>query len=95
MVERMETASDSDLDLYRASLRELFASIKVVADEWEVRFEADFRETQAALLRAAGGSANNVVAGGRFELKRMETRPPHGSIVVHTVQLCLDLLDRW
>jgi hypothetical protein len=55
-VERIETeSSDSDLDLYRASLRELFGSIKVVADEREVRFEADLRETQAALLRAAGG----------------------------------------
>ena len=67
MVERIETeSSDSDLDLYRASLRELFGSIKVVADDWEIRFEADLRETQAALLRAAGGSANNVVAGARF-----------------------------
>ncbi len=69
MVERIETeSSDSDLDLYRASLRELFGSIKVVADEWEVRFEADLRETQTALLRAAGGSANNVVAGACYLL---------------------------
>lgn len=67
MVERIETeSSDSDLDFYRASLRELFGSIKVVADEWEIRFEADLRETQAALLRATGGSANNVVAPARL-----------------------------
>jgi hypothetical protein len=67
LVERIETvSSEEDLSLYRASLRELFGSIKVVADDWEIRFEADLRETQAALLRAAGGSANNVVAGARF-----------------------------
>ena len=29
----------------------------------EARLETDLRETQTALLRAAGGSANNVVAG--------------------------------
>lgn len=69
MVERIETAlPEGDVDEFRGGLRELFGSIKVVADDWEVRFEADFRETQTALLRAAGGSANNVVAGGCFEL---------------------------
>jgi hypothetical protein len=36
------------------SLQELFGSFKVVSDDWEVRFEADLRETQAALQRAAG-----------------------------------------
>ena len=46
-------------------LRALFGSINVVADEHEIRFEADLRATQLSLLRAAGGSANNVVAGAR------------------------------
>lgn len=50
----------------RAELRALFGSIRVVADERELRFEADLHETQAALLRAVGVSANNVVAGARF-----------------------------
>ena len=53
----------SDVDMARTELRNLFGSIRVVADEREVRLEADLRETQAALLRAAGTSANNVVAG--------------------------------
>jgi hypothetical protein len=68
LVERLETSLvEADVETARAELRTLFGSIRVVADEWEVRLEADLRETQAALLRAAGGSANNLVAGGCFE----------------------------
>lgn len=48
----------------RAPLRELSGSNRVIGEEQEVRFEADLRETHTAPLRAAGGSANNVVAGG-------------------------------
>jgi len=54
---------ETDVDRARVELRALFGSINVVADEWEVRLEADLRQTRAALVRAAGGSANNVVAG--------------------------------
>jgi len=53
---------EADIEQARADLRALFGSIKVVADEQEIRFEADLRATQLALLRATGGSANNVVA---------------------------------
>jgi hypothetical protein len=49
----------------RPELRALFGSIMVFADEAEIRLESDLGETQAALVRAAGGSANNVVAGTR------------------------------
>ena len=58
----------ADIEQARSDLRALFGSIAVVADEQEIRFEADLRETQLALLQAAGGTANNVVAGARFEL---------------------------
>ena len=54
------------MDMTRAELRTLFGSIRVAADEREVCFEADLRGTQAALLRAVGASANNVVAGAGF-----------------------------
>jgi hypothetical protein len=68
MVEALERSlPEADIEQARAHLRALFGSIKVVADEKEVRFEADLRATQFALLRAAGGTANNVVAGARFD----------------------------
>jgi len=69
MMETLERAlPDVHIEQARADLRALFGSIRVVGDEQEIRFEADLRATQLVLLRAAGGSANNVVAGGRFEL---------------------------
>jgi site-specific DNA recombinase len=68
MVEALERSlPEADIEQARADLRALFGSVKVVADEQEIRFEADPRATQLALLRAAGGSANNVVAGAGFE----------------------------
>jgi site-specific DNA recombinase len=68
IVEALERSlPEADIEQARAQLRALFGSIKVVADEQEIRFEADLRATQLALLRAAGGSANNVVAGAGFE----------------------------
>jgi site-specific DNA recombinase len=67
MVEALEhSLPQADIEQARADLRALFGSITVVADEQEIRFEADLRATQLALLRAAGGSANNVVAGARY-----------------------------
>jgi len=64
IVEALERSfPEADIEEARAHLRALFASIKVVAHEQEIRFEADQRGTQLALLRAAGASANNVVAG--------------------------------
>jgi site-specific DNA recombinase len=69
LVERLETSLiETDMDMARADLRTLFGSIRVMSDEREVRFEADLRGTQAALLRAVGASANNVVAGACFGL---------------------------
>jgi hypothetical protein len=69
LVELLETSlAEADVETALAELRTLFGTIRVVADEWQVRLEADLRETEAALLRTAGGSANNVVAGGRYEL---------------------------
>ena len=55
--------AQTDIERARAELRALFGSINVVADEWEVRLEADLRQTQAALLQVVGAAANNVVAG--------------------------------
>jgi hypothetical protein len=67
IVERIDTSlSEGDLEEARATLRELFGSIRVIGEEREVRFEADPRETRTALLRAAGGSVNNPVAGAGF-----------------------------
>jgi hypothetical protein len=64
MVEALDRSlPEADIEQARADLRALFGSIKVVAREQEIRFEADLRATQLALLRAAGGSANNVVTG--------------------------------
>lgn len=69
LVERAERSlAETDVDMARAELRSLFGSIRVVSDEREVRFEADLRETQTALLRAVGASANNVVAGACYGL---------------------------
>jgi len=69
MVETLERAlPDVDIEQARADLRALLGSIRVVGDEQGIRFEAELRATQLALLRAAGGSANNVVAGARFRL---------------------------
>ena len=68
LVARLETSLlETDVETARAELRTLFGSIRVVSDEREVRFEADLRQTQAALLQAVGASANNVVAGAGFE----------------------------
>jgi hypothetical protein len=67
LVERAERSlAETDVDMARAELRSLFGFIRVVSDEREVRFEADLRETQVALLRAVGASANNVVAGACY-----------------------------
>jgi hypothetical protein len=67
MVEALERSlPEADIEQARADLRALFGSINVVADEQEIRFEADLRATQLSPLRAAGGSANNVVAGARY-----------------------------
>ena len=69
LVEQLETSlAETNVDRARAELRALFGSITVVADETEIRLESDLRETQAAMVRAAGGSANNVVAGARYAL---------------------------
>jgi hypothetical protein len=54
LVGSLETSlAETDVERARGELRTLFGYIRVVADEWEVRLEADLRETQAALLRAA------------------------------------------
>ena len=63
MVEALER-SLPEAEQARADLPALFGSIKVVADEQEIRFETDLRATQFALLWAAGGS--NMVAGAGF-----------------------------
>jgi multidrug efflux pump subunit AcrA (membrane-fusion protein) len=64
LVDTLEKSlAETDVDRARAELRALFGSINVVADEWEVRFEADLHRVRAALEQAAGRSANNVVAG--------------------------------
>lgn len=56
LVDRLERSlAETDVDVARAELRTLFGSIRVVADEREVRFEADLRGTQTALVRAVGG----------------------------------------
>jgi hypothetical protein len=69
LVDRLEKSlAESDVDIPRAELRTLLGSIRVVSDEQEVRLESDLRGTQAALLRAVGVSANNVVAGACFGL---------------------------
>jgi hypothetical protein len=55
MVEALERSlPKADIEQARADLRALFGSIRVVGDEQEIRFEADLRATQLALLRAAG-----------------------------------------
>jgi len=41
---------EADIEQARADLRALFGSIKVVADEQEIGFEADLRAIQLALL---------------------------------------------
>jgi hypothetical protein len=65
MVEALERSlPQADIEQARAHLSELFGSIKVGADEKEIRFEADLRATQMALLRAAGGSAMPIRVHG-------------------------------
>lgn len=67
MVEALERSlPEADIGQARTDLRALFGSIKVVADEQEIRLEADLRATRLSLPRGAGGSANNVVAGARY-----------------------------
>ena len=68
LVVRLETSlAEADVDMARAELRRLFGSIRVDGDQREVRLEADLGAVQASLVKAAGGSANNVVAGAGFE----------------------------
>jgi hypothetical protein len=62
-----KSLAETDVERARAELRALFGSINVVAGEWEVRLEADLRQTQVALLQVVGATANNVVAGAGFE----------------------------
>jgi hypothetical protein len=65
VVEALERSLlEADIEQARADLRALFGSIKVVADEREIQFEADLRATQVALLRAAGGSAMPFLIDG-------------------------------
>jgi hypothetical protein len=65
LVDRLEgSMAQIDMDMARTELRTLFGSIRVVADEREVRFETDLRGTQATLLRAVGASANKCGSGG-------------------------------
>ena len=65
VVEALERSlPEADIEQARADLRALFGSIKVVADEREIQFEADLRATQVALLRAAGGSAMPFLIDG-------------------------------
>jgi hypothetical protein len=66
-----------------ARLQALFGSIKVVADECEICFEARPRETQAALLRAASGSENNEVAGGPLRALQQLLPSNSGSYCEH------------
>lgn len=55
-----------DVDRVRAELRGLHGPITVVATPEEIRFETQKGRVEAAFLRAAGGTANNVVAGACF-----------------------------
>jgi hypothetical protein len=43
------------------------AEIRIEADAEEIRFLSEQGRMEAALLRAVGGTANNVVAGAGFE----------------------------
>ena len=53
MVEALERSlPEADIEQARADLRALFGSIKVLADEQEIRFETDLREDTA--VSAAG-----------------------------------------
>lgn len=64
LVTRLEMSlAETDVDVARAELRSLFGSIRVIGAEREVRLEADLGAVQVSLLQAAGGPANNVVAG--------------------------------